>query len=68
VQKSYDCTFLTENGGLILNALPKVSLYDQDHLIDSLLPALNQLRTGNDRRKGAPALIVQMGNSLFHNE
>jgi hypothetical protein len=41
VQESYDYTFFTANGRLILDALPKGSKYNQNYFIDNLLPALN---------------------------
>jgi hypothetical protein len=50
-----------------LDALPKGSKSNQDYFIDNLLPALNQVRTGNARHKGEPALIVHMDNSMCHN-
>jgi hypothetical protein len=52
---------------LILDALPKESEYNQDYFIDNLLSALNQVRTGNDRLKVSPTLMLQMDNSMSHN-
>jgi hypothetical protein len=55
------------NGRLILDARPKGSKYHQDYFIDNLLPALNQVKTGNGRRKVVPTLTVPMDNSMSHN-
>jgi len=55
------------NGRLILDALPKGSKSNQDYFIDNLLPALNQVRTGNARHKVAPTLMVHMDNSMRPN-
>jgi hypothetical protein len=52
---------------LILDALSKGSKCNQDLFIDNLLPALNQVRTGNGRHKLVPTLMVHMDNSMCHN-
>jgi hypothetical protein len=50
-----------------LDALPKGSKYDQDDFTDNLLPAFNQVKTGNHRLKVGPTLMVHMDNSMSHN-
>jgi hypothetical protein len=58
--------FLTANGRAILDTLPKGSKSNHDYLIDNLLPALSQVRTGNDRHKVATSLNLHMDNSMCH--
>jgi hypothetical protein len=67
LQNSHGCTFFGPNGRLIVDALPKGSKYTQDYSIYELLPALNQVRTGNARLKVTPTLMVHMNNSICHN-
>jgi histone-lysine N-methyltransferase SETMAR len=60
-------TLFTANGRLILDVLSKGSKYYQDYSIDDLIPALNQVRTGNARLRVAPTLILHMDNSISRN-
>jgi hypothetical protein len=50
--------FFTANGQMILDDPPKRSKCNQDYFIQNLLPALNEVRTGNARLKMAVTLIV----------
>jgi hypothetical protein len=67
VQESYDYPFLTANSRLIFDPLPKGSKSNRNYFIDNLLPALNQVRTGNDLYKVAPTLAVHRDNSMRYN-
>jgi hypothetical protein len=58
--------FSTADGRLILDALPKVSKYNQNDFIGNLLPAFDQFRIGNARDKVIPTLIVHLENSRCH--
>jgi hypothetical protein len=58
--------FSKANGRLILDALPKEFKYNQDYSICKLLPALNQVRTGNARLKVTPTLMVQTDSLMCH--
>jgi hypothetical protein len=50
-----------------LDDLPNGSKYNQDYFIENLVPALNEVKIGNERQNGASALMKQMGNSIYHN-
>jgi hypothetical protein len=59
-------TFYTAKGGVILNVEPKESECNQHYSIENLFSALNQVRTGNDRLKMAPILMIHIHNSICH--
>jgi hypothetical protein len=66
MQKAMIALVSTTNDRLILSARPKESKCSQDYCIENLLPALNQVRTGNARLKGVSALRVHTDNSKYY--
>jgi hypothetical protein len=58
--------FFTSTRSLVLNFLPKVTKFNQDYFIDTVLPNLYSEKRQIARRKGLLGFSVHMDNSMCH--
>jgi transposase len=59
--------FFTSTRLLVLNFIPKVTKFNQDYFIDTVLPNLYSKNGRSARRKGLPNFSVHMDTLMCHN-
>jgi hypothetical protein len=63
-KKTMVTIFFTSIRLLVLNFLPKITKFNQDYFIDTVLPNLSSEKRRIARRKSLPSFSIRMGNSM----